>query len=234
MTGQSKGPSPSARLIGLVYLLYFLTAISAVLLVSKIVVYGDAASTAANILSHEAVYRVGFAIGLIGTALYVAMTVLFYGLFKHVNKSVALLAAFISLVGCSVQAIGSLFQIAPLVVLSSPTYLNVFTLDQLHALALLFLDLNAQAGSVNIIFFGFFDMLIGYLIFKSTFLPRTIGVFMGLAGLGWLTFLSPALAGRLSPFVDMLGFLAEMVLMLWLLARGVDVQRWNELREAGT
>ena len=156
------------------------------------------------------------------------MTALFYGLFKPVNKSLALLAAFFSLVGCAIQASGSLFQIAPLVVLGGSHYLSVFNLEQLQALALMFLNLNVQAGYTEIIFFGLFDIVIGYLIFRSTFLPRFLGVLMMIAGLGWLTFLSPALATHLSPYVDVLGFIAELFLMLWLLVMGVNVQRWKE------
>jgi len=225
-------PWPSARITGVVYLLYFLTAIFAVVLVRGIVVSGDASATANNILAHQALFQSGFAIGLIGTALYIAVTVLFYGLFRPVNRSIALLAAFFSLVGCAVQASGSLFQVAPLIVLEGSHYLSVFTVEQLQALALLFLKLNAQAGYINIIFFGLFDIVIGYLIFRSTFLPRFLGVLMAIAGLGWLTFLSPALATHLSPYVDILGFIAELLLMLWLLVMGVNVQRWKEQASA--
>ncbi len=87
-------PRPRARITGVVYLLYFLTAISAVLFVKGLVVSGDAAATANNILAHEPSFRLGFAVGLIGTALYIALTVLFYDLFKPVNSRVSLLAAF--------------------------------------------------------------------------------------------------------------------------------------------
>jgi hypothetical protein len=226
-------PSPNARIIGVVYLLYFVTAILAVLLVNKLVVPGDATTTANAILAHRSFYQWGFAIGLIGTALYVAVTALFYGLFRPVNKGAALLAAFFSLVGCAVQASGSVFQIAPLVVLGGSHYLMVFDAQQLQALALLSLNLHAQAGYINIIFFGLFDITIGCLIFRSTFLPRFLGVLMVLAGLGWLTFLSPSLAMHLSPYVDILGFVAELVLMLWLLVMGVNVQRWKEQAGAG-
>lgn len=228
----SAAPYPSARIIGVVYLLYFLVAISAVVLVRGIVVSGDAATTANNIVAHEPLFQSGFAIGLIGTALYVAMTALFYGLFKPVNKTLAVLAAFFSIVGCSVQAAGGIFQIAPTIVLGGDHYLNAYSQVQLQALSMLFLNLNAQAGYVSIIFFGLFDFAIGCLVFKSTFLPRTLGVLMALAGLGWLAFLWPPLASHLSPFVDVLGFVAEAALMIWLLVRGVDSRRWAELAGA--
>jgi hypothetical protein len=92
-------PRPRARITGVVYLLYFLTAVLAVFLIRRLVVSGDAAATANNILALERLFRLSVAVGLIGTALYIAVTVLFYGLFKTVNKTVSLLAAFCSLAG---------------------------------------------------------------------------------------------------------------------------------------
>jgi hypothetical protein len=106
--------------------------------------------------------------------------------------------------------------------------------EQLRALALMFLELNTQAGNICVVFFGVYCLLIGYLIFRSAFLPRILGVLMALAGLGWLTFLSPPLANYLSPYILILGFLAELSLMLWLLVMGVNVQQWKEqVSEAG-
>ncbi len=126
------------------------------------------------------------------------------------------------------MAFSSLFRLAPLVVLGGSQYLGVFKVEQLRALALLFLELNAQAGNIYLVFFGLFNVLIGYLIFKSTFLPRILGVLMALSGLGWLTFLSPSLANYLFTYIAVLGIIAELSLMLWLLVRGVNVQRWKE------
>jgi hypothetical protein len=83
-----------------------------------------------------------------------------------------------------------------------------------------------------LVFFGLFNLLIGYLIFKSTFLPRILGVLMALSGLGWLTFLSPSLANYLLAHIEVLGIIAEASLMLWLLVKGVNVQRWKEQASA--
>ena len=223
---------PRARITGVVYLLYFLTAIIGEFFLRGLVVDGDAAATANNILAHESLFRLGLATGLISTAFYVAVTALFYDLFKAVSRSLSLLAAFFSLVGCAILAFASLFQLAPLVVLGGSQYLSVFKVEQLRALALMFLELNTQAGNICVVFFGVYCLLIGYLIFRSTFLPRLLGVLMALAGLGWLTFLSPPLANHLSPYNLVLGFLAELALMLWLLVRGVNVQRWKEQASA--
>jgi Domain of unknown function (DUF4386) len=221
-------PRPMARITGVVYLLYFLTAISGELIIRGIIVSGDPTATATNILAHERLFRLSVAVGLIATALYIAVTALFYGLFKPANKTVALLAAFFSLVGCAIQALGTLFRVAPFVVLDGSPYLSVFKLDQLQAMALMFIKLNVQAVYIYLVFFGLFNLQIGYLIFKSTFLPRILGVLMALSGLGWLTFLSPSLATYMLAFVEVLGIIAEASLMLWLLVKGVNVERWKE------
>ncbi len=225
-------PRPRARITGVVYLLYFLTAVSGELFIRGIVVSGDPAATATNILAHERLFRLSIAVGLIATALYIAVTVLFYGLFKPVNKTVSLLAAFFSIVGCAIQASGSLFRVAPLVVLEDSPYLSVFKVDQLQSVALMSIKLNVQAAYIYLVFFGLFNLLIGYLIFKSTFLPRILGVLMALSGLGWLTFLSPSLANYLLAYIEVLGIIAEASLMLWLLVKGVHVQRWRDQTSA--
>jgi Domain of unknown function (DUF4386) len=125
-------PRSRARIVGVVYLLYFLTAVLGELFtqqagISGFGVSGDAAATANTILAHEASFQLGFALGLISIACYVAVTALFYQLFKPVSRSLSLLAAFFSLVGLAIQAFGSLFQLAPLVVLGGSPYLSVST-----------------------------------------------------------------------------------------------------------
>ncbi len=219
---------PSARITGVIYLLYFLAAVVGEFFTNRLVVAGNAASTATNIQAHEASFRLGVSVSLVAIALYIALTARFYDLFMPVNRNLALLAAFFSLVGCAVQAFASLFLLAPLLVLGDSQYLSVFTLEQRQALALMSLRVNAQALSIGLVFFGLFCLLIGYLIFRSTFLPRILGALMAAAGLGWLTFLSAPLAQYLSPYVQILGVLAEGALMVWLLAVGVNEQRWRE------
>jgi hypothetical protein len=223
-------PSPRARITGVVYLLYFLTAVFGEFFGRGLVVVvsGDAAATANKILAHQPLFRLGLATGLVATACYVAVTALFYDLFKHVNRSLSLLAAFFSLVGCAILAFASLFRIGPLVVLEGGQYLSAFKVEQLRALAFLFLELYARAVNICFVFFGVYCLLIGYLIFKSAFLPRILGVLMAFAGLGWLTYLSPPLANYLSPYIQVLGVFAEGSLMLWLLAMGVNVAKWEE------
>ena len=113
------GASPrfKARIAGVFYLLTFLTAVPVLLVGGRLVVAGDAAATATNILAHEFLFRLRFAAYLINVVVYIAVTLLFYDLFKPVNRSLSLFAAFFSLVGCAVQASACLFELATLVVL---------------------------------------------------------------------------------------------------------------------
>jgi hypothetical protein len=225
-------PRPRVRITSVVYLLYFLTVMSAEFLVKGLVVPGDAAATANNILAHESLFRMGFAINLIATALYISVTLLFYDLFKPVNRSLALLAVFFSLVGCAIQAMSYVCYLAPFTLLGGAQYLRVFKVEQLQALVLTLLKLRSQAEQIDLVFFGFFDLLIGCLILRSTFLPRILGVLMALAGLGWMIFLAPPLANYLSHYILPLGFVAELALMVWLLVKGVNVARWQEQASA--
>jgi hypothetical protein len=222
-------PRFKARAAGVSYLFTFVTGIFELVFVSgTLVISGDAAATASNILAHETLFRLGFACNVIATACYVAVTALFYDLFMPVDRSLSVLAAFFSLVGCATGAVSCLFYLAPLAVLGGAQYLSVFNVEQLQALALTFLKLNGQTTQIGLVFFGFYCLLIGYLIFRSAFLPRILGVLMAFAGLGWLTFLSPPLAKSLSPYILAPGLLGEGALALWLLVKGVNAQRWNE------
>jgi len=211
-------------------LLFFVTAILGAVIAPGISgpgATGDAVATANNIMAHQPSFRVGWALDLISTAFYVALMALFYQLFKPVSRTLALLAMVFGLVGCAVTAFGSLFQLAPLVILGGSPYSSAFDVRQLQALALLFLNLNVQVGYIALVFFGVFQIVLGYLIFQSAFLPRIIGALIAVAGLGWLTFLSPPLANQLLTPLEVLGIAAEASLMLWLLVMGVNPQRWT-------
>ena len=224
-------PRFKARIAGVFYLLMALPGGLGVFARRGLVVNGDASATATNILAHEPLFRLGFAADILVVACYIVVTVLFYELFKPVNRSISLLAAVFSLVGCTIQGFALLFQLAPLVVLGGAQYLRVFKMEQLQALAYMFLKLYSQAYGIALVFFGFFCLLIGYLIFKSAFLPRILGVLMAFAGLGWLTFLSPPFGAKYLPYI-VAAAIGEGVLTLWLIVFGVNVQRWKEQASA--
>lgn len=222
-------PSPTARTIGVVYLLYFLTAVFGAFLMKGLVVPTDAVATAQNLLAHESLYRSGWEIGLVANAFYIAVTALFYGLLVPVNRSVAVMMAFFSLVGCTVQIIGGLLQLAPLTILGDAQLADAFTPAQLRSASLLSFQLYPRVFDISLVLFALFDFLLGYLIYKSTFLPRFIGVWFMIAGVVGLTFLWPPLGTSLRYVVIPVGGLAEVALMLWLIVKGVDVSRWREL-----
>jgi hypothetical protein len=142
--------------------------------------------------------RLNYAGSYIAIAGMVAVTLLYYDIFKPVNRSLSLLAASLALVGLTFEA----------------------------------LRWQPQGVNIAIVVHGFYCALIGYLIFRSTFLPRILGALMAFAGLGWLTYLSNPLVNYLSPYNLAAGVLAELSLTLWFLVMGVNVQRWKEQARA--
>jgi len=235
MVGRLEETSPrlKARITGAFYLLTILTGIFAQGFVSgRLVVDGDAAATATNILTHRGLFQLGFAVYLVEMACQIAMTALFYDLLKPAGRSVSLLAAFLGLAGCVIKTFSRVFFIVPLFVLGGAHYLSVFSAEQLQALALLFLKVNDRGAAIALVFFGFYALLTGYLILRSTFLPRILGVLSVLGGLGWLSFLYLPLGYRLFPYIAVPGILGAASLMLWLLVFGVNEQRWKEQASA--
>lgn len=220
-------PRFKARVAGAFYSLTGLI-LFAVIVRDRLVVIGDAAATAANILAHQSLFFSGIAADLIGLLCYVAVTALFYVLFRPVSKSVSAAAVVFSLIGCVIQAFASVFHVVPMLVLGRAQYMSVFTTDQLQPIALLLLRLHAAAFNLGLAFFGVYCLLIGYLVFRSTFLPRGLGVLVAVGGLAYLLVLSPSLAPVLFPYIIAAGSIGEGSLMLWLVLNGVNVQRWNE------
>jgi Domain of unknown function (DUF4386) len=230
-------PVLKARTAGAFYLITIVMGVFAEVFVrGALIVRDDAAATAANILAHESLYRLGLVADLIMLACYIAVTLLFYGLFKSVSRSFSLLAAFFSLVGIAVLVVNCLNHLAPLVFLGNVNYLSAFATTQLQALALMSLRMHARGYSIAGVFFGIYMLLLGYLIFKSGFLPRLLGVLMAVGGLSFLThsfaiFLLPTLVARL-PDIGMLGGIAELALSLWLMVMGINAPKWEEKASA--
>jgi len=212
-----------ARLAGVFYLITIVAGVFAEVFVrGRLVVRDDAAATATNILTHEALYRSGLVADLIMLLAYVAVTLLLYLLLKPVNEPLSLLAAFFSLIGIAVLAVNCLNHVAPLLLLARDP-----SSTQSQSLALLALRLHARGYSISGVFFGTYCILIGYLTFKSGFVPRTVGVLMAIGGASYLAdsfllFLLPAVSVRLPDFT-MLGGIGELALTLWLIVKGAKV-----------
>ncbi len=225
-----------ARLAGVCQLLEALTAtFGQVIIPGRLVVSGNAAATAANILGHERLVWLGFASSVIGVVFHLAWALLLYDLLKPVNRRLSLFATFVILVGCAIQAVASLFLLAPLLVLQSGSSLGAFTTEQLKALALVFTRLNAYAFDTYTVFFGLWCVLVGFLIFRATFLPRILGVLLAISGLGWLTYLYVPLAVRLFfPYIAGASAIGELPLELWLIVMAVNEEKWKEQALAAT
>jgi Domain of unknown function (DUF4386) len=232
--GVDASPRAQARIAGVIAWITTTSGFAA-LASGGLIVYDDAAATAHNILTHETLFRLAVA-GDVLALLYIAYTLLLYNMFWPVNRSLSLLAAFFSLVGCAVGAVNSLLFLAPLIVLGGAPSLNGFTMEQLQALALLFFKLHAQGVNISLVLFGSYNLLIGYLIIRSTFLPRILGALLAISGICYLinsfaNILSPAFAAQLVPYILLPGG-AELLLALWLVVFGVNAQRWQEQASA--
>ena len=223
---------PPARIAGVFYVLTIVLGIGAFMLEKGIIVTNDAAATATNMLAHPGLFRLSFVGNLLGTVCYIVVTALFYEIFKPVSRSVSLVAAFISLVGCAMGTVSCGLHLVPTALLSGSAYVDAFLPAQLHALAFAFVKASGLAYATGMILFGFYCVFIGWLTFRSTFLPRVVGALFALAGLGWLTFLSPPLATALSSVTMLTGLIGEGALGVWLVIKGVDVPRWQEQASA--
>jgi hypothetical protein len=222
-------PRTKARITGAVDLAVVLLGVLGGVLVNRLVATGDAEATAANLLSHEPLLRLAFAAFLVEMACNVAAVALFYELLKPAGKSVSLLAAFVGLTACTIKTASRLFLIAPVLVLRGGSYLSAFRPDQLHVLVFLSIRVNDQGTGLAMVFFGVYALLTGALIFRSTFLPRFLGVLGMIGGCGWLSYLWGPLAHLLFPYVLGFAVLGVLILIGWLLVVGVDEERWRAM-----
>lgn len=220
-------PKRVARLTGAFYLITIVAAIIAQgLIAERLVNSGNAALTAANIVAHPDLYRFGYSMYMIELVAQVVMTMLFYELLKPVSRKAALIAAVIGVVGCGIKALSRVFYVAPAIVLDGSSYLNTLSAEQLQSIALLFYNLNEMGAAIAIVFFGFSTVIKGWLIVRSTYLPRFLGWIAVVGGIGWLAFLWPPLGYRLIMYIAAVGILGSLATIVWLLVFGVNEARW--------
>ncbi len=227
-------PQTYARTGGLLYLVIILFgAFAEGFVTSKLVVSGDAAATAHNILASPALWQLGVAANLVVVLCAVPLLWIEYLLLRPVSKEWVLLAVFFNLVSLAVEAISKLFLLVVMPILERADYLKAFDLQQLHILANLALKSHDVAFNIALIFFGFTCLVNGTLIFRSGYLPKLIGVLMQVAGVSYLiacfaALFSPALASAIIPAILVLPLIGESSFCLWLLVKGVNVTKWNE------
>lgn len=235
MTDQAKGVSPHAyaRTGGLLYLYIIAAGLFAQVAVrGQLLVPGDATATAENIMASETLFRVGFAGEMLMLMCDVAVAFIFYVLLRPVSRNLALLAALFRLVMAAVSGANGLNHFAALTFLDGAEFLDVFEQSQLHALAYLSMKAHAYGYHISLIFFGFHCFFLGYLLFKATYFPKFLGLFMVVASFSYLinsftSIISPEHAALISPMILLPALVAEASLALWLIVRGVNMKKWQ-------
>lgn len=230
MTTRPAETSPliMARVAGLLYLLVVPLGIFGALYVpSRLIVSGDAETTAKNLMASEFLFRLGIISDLLAPIVLIFVVLFLYKLLKPVNKTMAWLMVIFLLLGVPIALFGKANQFIALQLLSGADYLAVFPTEQLQALAYLFLRLHDRAGTIAAIFWGLWLFPMGYLVFKSGFFPRILGILLMIACFGYL----------INSFAIFLGYtvntglfaaLGEVLFILWLLIKGVNAEQWNE------
>jgi hypothetical protein len=192
----------------------------------KLIVSGDAAATATNILAHESLYRLGGAADIVNLMCDVAMAVILYDLLRPVSRTIALLSAVYKLMGDAVMTVTTLYHLGALIFLANTPYLNVFSADQLKVQAFESIRFHSQAYNIAMVFFGLNCVSLGYLVYKSTFLPRVVGVVLAIGGTCYVVnsftrFIAPTAATHLFPYILWPGLVGEVSVALSLLVVGI-------------
>ena len=215
----------AARMAGFLYLVYIVSATLADVIGRSMIVYGDAATTAKNVVASAAQFQIGFVTDLVSGVLFLLTAWALYVLLRPVDRHLALLFLMLNLAGVAVQCLNDLNLVAALQFLSGADALKTFQIDQLQALALVFLTVYKNGFWICQIFFGAWLFPLGYLVFKSGFLPKILGIVIMVHSVGWLItflqwFLFPGL-GVITYLTYPLGFVSEFGLAMWLLIKGI-------------
>src|SRR5438093_2120649 len=231
-------PLFQARMAGGLWWLCIVAGMVGFVIGAPLIVANDAAATTANILAKESAFRFGFVADLVSGLSYVGVTAFIYCVLKPVSRSLSLLGAFFGVAGVAIGGASLVIHLTSLLLLHGDQYLTAFTTSQLHAMSLAALKLQLQVFPIGMAFFGIQCISIGYLVARSTFLPRILGVLLALGGLcyviaSFVNFLASSFGPHLVPFIMPVALIGEGSLSLWLLVKGVNVQRWNEQASLG-
>ena len=224
----------TARVAGLLYLAFLVVGIFSFFYVpSKIFADGNATLTANNIVANELLFRFGIAGNLIGQIIFIFLALALYQLFKEVNKTYARLLVALVVASVPIAFLVILNQIASLILLSGADFLNAFDPDQLQALSMLFYNLYNYGIIIVGIFWGLWLYPFGYLVFKSGFIPKILGVLLIMGCFGFLVdsfsfLLIPSYHDTISNFASLPASIAELSMIFWLLFKGVKDQSQNK------
>ncbi len=225
-------PQVYVRIGGILYLIIIIAgALGEIFIRGKLIVSGDALSTASNIMASLSLWRIGIAGDLLMHVCDIPLMLIFYRLLRPVNKNLALVALLFNAIQTAVLVANKLNLLMPLFILGNADYLKTFQSNQLSAMAYFFIRAHDYGLGIGLIFFGFACLVYGYLLFRSGYFTRTLGVLMTIAGLSYLTnsftlILVPTYAGTVFPGL-VLALIGELSLCLWLILKGVDLPKWE-------
>jgi hypothetical protein len=230
-----KSVQSTAKIAGALYLVITVAAIFAhIYIPSQIIVPGNASATSSNISSSLTLFRVGAVGGeLVVLLSEVVLSVVLYVLLKPVNKTLSMLAAVSRLIMTTIHGINLLNYFFVLLVLSGPVSLNAFNSEQLQGLVMLFLDAHSIGFTIGIAFLTLHVFILGYLIFRSGYFPRILGILFIVAGVGYLVdsfaLLLSANYQTTPIFISLPIAVAEIAFPIWLLVKGVNRERYQAL-----
>lgn len=221
-----------ARFGGLLYLFIIAAGIFGQVFVrSKLIVSGDSGTTALNILANEFLFRSGVAAELLMLIVDIALAVIFYVILRPINRNLALFAALLRVAMAAISAANLLNQMDALSWLTGTHYL-VMELTMIYDFAYHSLKAHTLGYHISLVFFGFYCMFTGWLIYQAPYLPKTLGVLMIIASFSYLTnsftnILVPELTGYLGIMILLPALVAELSLSLWLIIKGININKWK-------
>ena len=227
---EEMNPKKTARVAGFLYMLLIPLGVFGMLYVpNTLFVPGDVPTTISNIMANQTLFRSSIVIALLTQVVQIFVVLYLYKVLKPVNKNHAVLMVVFILVAVPIAMLNELNQFVVLLLLNGSDYLTIFSSDQIQALVALFLDLRHTGINIAQIFWGLWLFPMGYLVFKSGFLPKIIGAFLIVACFGYLAdsfifFFAPNFGITFSEFT----FLGEAMITFWLLIKGVDVEEWKK------
>lgn len=235
MTTNSVEAQPDfyARIGGALYLIIIALGIfSQVFVRDKVIVAGDALLTAANLRSMETLWRAGVGTEVLMAIATVMLAMIYYYLLRPVHKEINLLAALLRMTSVVVQTGALIFLLLALYPLLSPAFAKAFAADQLAAFAAIAIRSHNYGYSFALLFTGCTFLAHGWLIFKSGYLPKFLGVLIEIAGLGYISngvaqIMFPNVAGLVFMAIILPVLIGETTLSLWLVFKGVDTAKWN-------
>ncbi|RXH55783.1 DUF4386 domain-containing protein [Granulicella sibirica] len=239
MTAAKRTISPQvyARLSGVLYLINIACGLFGEVTRGKLIIPGDPAATAHHILASESLFRLTIAGDLVMHITDVPMAILFYVLLKPVSKDLSALAALFGMLQTAILCANKLNLITVLFLLTG-NGLQSFTPSQLQSFASLSLELHESGFGVGLIFFGVSCLITAYLLYRSEYFPKALGILQAMAGVSYLInsftlILNPTLATRMFPAIVIPAFIGELATCLWLITKGINVTKWNHRIAAG-